>query len=567
MDNTRGQAMLTRGILLTMKDMRASYLAELQVSLLLLVLALLSIAGVAFAQSGISQVQFAASLTGNKQVPPLSTQTTGSLDAVFVRAGNTVTASYGLQVRNGRNLTAAHLHCGAEGQEGPVVAWLFRSSEPIDHDGGDLEKGIINNSEVVRVTGNALCGRDIKTVYDIQEAARAGRIYANVHSTEYPDGVVRGQVTFVSESGSTQDSDDTSDTTGDDTTQDDSDSGATDDTNATQDDTTSGTDGGEDFDDTAATSTDADETDQTTDASTSTESQSGDAQSGSDEETTDESADRATTSETQSQDATQDTSDEADTTGDTDGQDETAATDSQDEAASFDVPDGLACQVLTSGRPVPASYGAAYDTLSDTGELLLRAECYRDGVAITLGTGANVQYIYDTGYRWLANQWQEFSYDGEQKTGGTWFVGTATKRFAHERSDLSLNNFFVAYICTWVGEPDRWRCGCRESACEESAWQIQAYRAPAEQLQTLPSLFNDSNTQDATAADQRACVRSGCSGELCVPEGTEMASACIYKEEYACYADATCERQTNGECGWTQTAELTMCLEEARSDS
>lgn len=55
-----------------------------------------------------------------------------------------------------------------------------------------------------------------------------------------------------------------------------------------------------------------------------------------------------------------------------------------------------------------------------------------------------------------------------------------------------------------------------------------------------------------------ACVVSGCSSQICAEQ--PMFSTCEWREEYACYAEATCERQSNGECGWTQTDELTTCL-------
>ncbi len=56
------------------------------------------------------------------------------------------------------------------------------------------------------------------------------------------------------------------------------------------------------------------------------------------------------------------------------------------------------------------------------------------------------------------------------------------------------------------------------------------------------------------------CVKSGCSGTMCVEPGKEMVTTCEFKAEYACYRDATCERQSNGTCGWTQTPALTSCL-------
>lgn len=61
------------------------------------------------------------------------------------------------------------------------------------------------------------------------------------------------------------------------------------------------------------------------------------------------------------------------------------------------------------------------------------------------------------------------------------------------------------------------------------------------------------------------CYRGGCSGQLCTDE-PDMVSTCEYKEEYGCYRDAICERQANGQCGWTSTPALQMCLA-AASDS
>jgi hypothetical protein len=58
------------------------------------------------------------------------------------------------------------------------------------------------------------------------------------------------------------------------------------------------------------------------------------------------------------------------------------------------------------------------------------------------------------------------------------------------------------------------------------------------------------------------CAIAGCSGQLCVSadEADEVFTTCEYRAEYACYENATCEIQSDGQCGWTQTAELTQCL-------
>jgi hypothetical protein len=59
------------------------------------------------------------------------------------------------------------------------------------------------------------------------------------------------------------------------------------------------------------------------------------------------------------------------------------------------------------------------------------------------------------------------------------------------------------------------------------------------------------------------CYVGGCSGQLCTEE-RGAASTCEYTEAYACYKTATCERQPSGQCGWTPTAALNMCLDNAR---
>jgi hypothetical protein len=56
------------------------------------------------------------------------------------------------------------------------------------------------------------------------------------------------------------------------------------------------------------------------------------------------------------------------------------------------------------------------------------------------------------------------------------------------------------------------------------------------------------------------CKISGCSGQLCVAEGESGISTCEWKDEYACYGSAKCEKQPSGKCGWTQTPELQQCL-------
>jgi len=54
------------------------------------------------------------------------------------------------------------------------------------------------------------------------------------------------------------------------------------------------------------------------------------------------------------------------------------------------------------------------------------------------------------------------------------------------------------------------------------------------------------------------CAIGGCSGQIC--SGQPMFSSCEWRPEYACFANAVCEPQGNGSCGWTATPELRACL-------
>jgi hypothetical protein len=55
------------------------------------------------------------------------------------------------------------------------------------------------------------------------------------------------------------------------------------------------------------------------------------------------------------------------------------------------------------------------------------------------------------------------------------------------------------------------------------------------------------------------CFVGGCSSEVCSDEPNTV-SSCIYREEFACYKTAKCERQASGQCGWTKTPKLLSCL-------
>ncbi|RJR13663.1 hypothetical protein C4585_01675 [Candidatus Parcubacteria bacterium] len=69
-------------------------------------------------------------------------------------------------------------------------------------------------------------------------------------------------------------------------------------------------------------------------------------------------------------------------------------------------------------------------------------------------------------------------------------------------------------------------------------------------------------SDDGFGLQANGCAVAGCSGTLCVSadEAGDIVTTCEYRPEYACYKEASCEPQANGQCGWTDTPQLRACL-------
>lgn len=60
------------------------------------------------------------------------------------------------------------------------------------------------------------------------------------------------------------------------------------------------------------------------------------------------------------------------------------------------------------------------------------------------------------------------------------------------------------------------------------------------------------------SASMKPCIKTGCSSQVCADQN--VITTCEFRPEYECYQKATCERQSDGNCGFTKTPELTACL-------
>jgi hypothetical protein len=138
-----------------------------------------------------------AVLSGDEEVPPRDTDARGRAIFRLSRDGSELT--YVLIVARIENVVAAHIHVGAPGVNGPVVAFL---AGPLPPGGGQtrgiLARGTITADDLI----GPLAGQPLSALIAEIEA---GNTYVNVHTDDgvpppdtglgdFPGGEIRGQI-------------------------------------------------------------------------------------------------------------------------------------------------------------------------------------------------------------------------------------------------------------------------------------------------------------------------------------------------------------------------------------
>lgn len=133
---------------------------------------------------------FIAKLKGSNEVPPVDTNAEGL--AQFKVTGNGKQIKYRLTVNNLNHFTAAHIHIGKRGMNGPVLVLLFGPVDPsISVNEGTVE-GTITQEDL---TG-PLAGRPLSFLLELMKNDKA---YVNAHSEKYPEGEIRGPIKIFTE--------------------------------------------------------------------------------------------------------------------------------------------------------------------------------------------------------------------------------------------------------------------------------------------------------------------------------------------------------------------------------
>lgn len=140
--------------------------------------------------------EFRARLTGFQETPAISTPGHGTFRVSLSDDESTITFELTYAdlkgVDAGGAPTMAHVHLGQRGVAGGVAVFLCGGGgRPACPKQPATVTGTITAADVVGPTGQ---GIDPGGLADLIHAARAGVTYANVHSTRFPTGEIRGRI-------------------------------------------------------------------------------------------------------------------------------------------------------------------------------------------------------------------------------------------------------------------------------------------------------------------------------------------------------------------------------------
>ena len=146
-------------------------------------------------------LRFSASLSGAQEVVfdaggafvpgGRDTDAEGTIRVEFDKALTKVEVNLRIKDLAGA-FAAAHFHCGRAGQNGPVAFGLVNPG-PLDFDGKRI-RGTLRNTDFNNVDCVPVVGRPVNNIAALAFAMRDGLVYANVHSTLFPPGEIRGQM-------------------------------------------------------------------------------------------------------------------------------------------------------------------------------------------------------------------------------------------------------------------------------------------------------------------------------------------------------------------------------------
>jgi len=141
-------------------------------------------------------VPLRAKLTGFQEVPPKLSPGTGRFEATVTGSTLSYTLTYSTL---SSNVLAAHIHFAQPGVNGAIFLFLCGSAAnpgpagtpTCPPDGGTVSRSGVTAADILGVPAQGLTAGDFAAALTILES---GDAYVNVHTSNHPDGEIRGLV-------------------------------------------------------------------------------------------------------------------------------------------------------------------------------------------------------------------------------------------------------------------------------------------------------------------------------------------------------------------------------------
>src|SRR5215212_1957686 len=131
------------------------------------------------------QKRFVTELTGFEEVPPVNN--TSAIGVAEFKLGQD-TIMYTVNVTDIENVTAAHIHSGQVGENGPIVITLLKEDTPTTA----MTTGVLSEGNITATNlEGPMAGQLLSNLIS---AMRNEQTYVNVHTQQNPNGEIRGQI-------------------------------------------------------------------------------------------------------------------------------------------------------------------------------------------------------------------------------------------------------------------------------------------------------------------------------------------------------------------------------------
>lgn len=131
------------------------------------------------------QKRFVTELTGFEEVPPVNN--TSAIGVAEFKLGQD-NIMYTVNVTDIENITAAHIHSGQVGENGPIVITLFKEDTPSTA----MTTGVLSEGNITATNlEGPMAGQLLSNLIS---AMRNDQTYVNVHTQQNPNGEIRGQI-------------------------------------------------------------------------------------------------------------------------------------------------------------------------------------------------------------------------------------------------------------------------------------------------------------------------------------------------------------------------------------